>query len=91
MPSPDTRVVTTHLPLALADQVDNLAQRMDRSRGWVVKQALAAYVEREERHRAWTLDAMADVDEGRGVSHEQVKAWAASLSTDQPKPLPKWK
>jgi predicted transcriptional regulator len=91
MPSPDTRVVTAHLPLSLADQVDDLAQRMERSRGWIVKQALAAYVEREERHRKLTLEAMADVDEGRGVSHAEVKAWAASLSASKPKPLPKWK
>ena len=91
MPSTDTRVVTAHLPLSLADQVDDLAQRMERSRGGIVKQALTAYVEREERHRTLTLEAMADVDEGKGVSHAQVKAWAASLSTAKPKPLPKWK
>jgi len=91
MPSPDTRVVTAHLPLSLAEQVDDLAQRMERSRGWIVKQALVAYVEREERRHRLTLEAMADVDAGRGVAHAEVKAWAASLATDQPKPLPKWK
>jgi predicted transcriptional regulator len=91
MPSPDTRVVTAHLPLSLADQVDDLAQRMERSRGWIVKQALAAYLEREERQRKLTLEALADVDAGKGVTHAQVKAWAASLGTDKPKALPKWK
>ncbi len=90
MASADTRVVTAHLPVALAEQVDELAARLERSRGWVVKQALATYVEREaERHRR-TLEAMADVDVGNGnaVSHDDVKAWAATLGTDRPGKLP---
>ena len=91
MPSPDTRVMTAHVPVPLADQVDELAARLDRSRGWIVKQALAAYVEREERHRRMTLEGLADVEAGKGVPHDQVKAWAASLGTDNPMPMPSWK
>ncbi len=91
MPSADTRVMTAHVPIPLAEQVDDLAARLDRSRGWIVKQALAAFVEREEMRRNMTLQGLADVDAGRGVSHDQVKAWAASLSSDKPKPLPTWK
>ncbi len=88
MPSPETRVMTAHVPLPLADQVDQLAAKLERSRGWVLKQALAAYVEREaERHRM-TIEALGDVDAQNGVSHDDVKAWAASLSTDQPGRLP---
>lgn len=88
MASADTRVMTAHLPVALAEQVDELAARLEHSRGWVVKQALAAYVEREaERHRL-TLEAMADVDAGNAVSHEDVKTWAATLGTDLPGKLP---
>lgn len=88
MPSPDTRVLTAHVPTQLAAKVDSLAERLDRSRGWVVKQALAAWVEQEERRYNMTLEALADVDAGLGVAHEQVKAWAASLATDKPSPLP---
>jgi predicted transcriptional regulator len=91
MPSADTRVMTAHVPVPLAEQVDELAIRMDRSRGWIVKQALAAFVEREELRRRMTMEAMADVDAGRGIAHAQVKAWAASLSTDKPQPVPSWK
>lgn len=88
MPSADTRVMTAHVPIPLAEQVDELAAKLERSRGWVVKQALAAYVEREAERCRLTLEAMADVDAGAGVSHEDVKAWAASLGTDQPGQLP---
>lgn len=88
MASPDTRVMTAHVPLPLAEQVDRIAASLERSRGWVVKQALAAYVEQEAERHQLTLEALADVDAGHGTSHDAVKAWATSLLTDQPTPLP---
>ena len=84
MAASDTRVMTAHVPAPLADQVDALAARLDQSRGWIVKQALLTYVEAQERRRRQTIEGLADVDAGRGVPHEQVKAWAASLATDTP-------
>ncbi len=88
MPSADTRVMTAHVPIPLAEQVDELAAKLERSRGWVVKQALAAYVEREAERYKITMEALADVDAVAGVSHEDVKAWAATLGTDKPGRLP---
>ncbi len=38
----DTKVLTAHVPLVLADKVDRLVAQLDRSRGWIVKQALTA-------------------------------------------------
>jgi predicted transcriptional regulator len=84
MPSADTRVMTAHVPIPLAEQVDELAAKLERSRGWVVKQALAAYVEREAERYRLTLEALADVDANDGISEADAKAWAASLSTSQP-------
>jgi predicted transcriptional regulator len=80
--------MTAHVPIPLAEQVDELAAKLERSRGWVVKQALAAYVEREAERYRMTVEALADVDANAGVHHDDVKAWAASLSTDQPGSLP---
>ncbi|MFT3818126.1 MAG: ribbon-helix-helix protein, CopG family [Rubrivivax sp.] len=84
----ETRVITSHVPLPLADQVDALAVRLERSRGWIVKQALAQFVALEERRYRMTLEALADVDAGRGVDHAEVEAWIASLDTDKPLPSP---
>lgn len=91
MTAPETRVLTAHVPSGLAAKVDSLAERLDRSRGWVVKQALAAWVEQEEERHRLTLEALADVDAGRGVPHQEVKEWAASLSTAKPLPVPECK
>lgn len=37
-----TKVLTAHIPLPLAEKVVQMAVRLERSRGWIVKQALAA-------------------------------------------------
>lgn len=85
----ETKVLTAHVPLPLAQKVDELAGRLDRSRGWIVKQALAAWIEQEEERHQLTLEALADVDAGNAIDHQAVKAWAASLATDKPLPVPR--
>jgi predicted transcriptional regulator len=85
----NTKVLTAHVPLALAEKVDQLAARQDRSRGWIVKQALSAWIDQEEERNRLTREALAEVDAGRVVAHQAVQAWADSLDTDQPLPLPR--
>lgn len=79
-----TRVLTAHVPIGLAEEVDALAARLDRSRGWVMKQALAAWVDQEQERHRMTLEALKDVDAGRVIDHDAILAWAESLSTDKP-------
>ncbi|CUI35475.1 Ribbon-helix-helix protein%2C copG family [Achromobacter xylosoxidans] len=87
--SPATKVLTAHVPLPLAEKVDQMAVRLDRSRGWIVKQALSAWIAQEEERDKLTQQALADVDTGRIVDDQAVQAWAESLGSDQPLPLPR--
>jgi predicted transcriptional regulator len=75
-----TRVLTVHIPLPLAQKVEKLAGRLGRSRGWIVNQALASWLEREEAQYRLTLEALADVDVGRVTDHQAVQTWADGLS-----------
>lgn len=84
-----TKVLTAHVPLSLAKKVDKLAERLERSRGWIVKQALGAWIEQEEERHRLTLEALADVDAGRVIDHQAVQAWADSLGTTRPLPPPR--
>jgi predicted transcriptional regulator len=84
-----TRVMTAHVPAAMADKVDEIAARLERPRGWVVKQALAAWIATEEEHTRLTREALADLDAGRVIDHQAVETWAMSLGTDDPLPLPR--
>lgn len=83
-----TKVLTAHIPLPLAEQVDQIAARLERSRGWIIKQALSAWIGHEEERRRLTLEALADVDAGNVIEHQEVTAWANSLGTESPLSVP---
>ncbi len=85
----DNKVITAHVPLSLAEKVDQMANRLERSRGWIVKQALKAWVDQEEERRRLTLEALAEVDTNSVIDHQAVQTWADSLGTDNPLPVPK--
>jgi len=89
MAQAETKVLTAHVPIVLAEKVDQLAARLERSRGWVVKQALSAWIDQEEERNRLTLEALADVDAGNVIDHQAVQAWAESLNTDKPLPVPR--
>lgn len=85
----NTKVLTAHVPIPLAEKIDQIAARMERSRGWIVKQALSAWVDQEEERRRMTLEGMADVETGLVIEHQSVLAWAESLSTNTPLSVPR--
>ena len=84
-----TRVMTAHIPVELAEKVDALAERMERPRGWIVKQALAAWVSDEETRDRLTREGLAAVDAGDVIDGETVSAWVNSLGGANPQPAPK--
>ncbi|AHF01205.1 CopG family transcripitonal regulator [Thiomicrospira aerophila AL3] len=84
----ETRVLTAHIPLDMANQIDQLAGKLERSKSWIIKQALASWIEQESLRERLTREALADVDEGNFVSHDDIQAWAMSLNSNQSKPTP---
>lgn len=89
MAKTETKVLTAHVPLPLAEKVDQMAARLERSRGWIMKQALSAWIEQEEERSRLTREALADVDAGRVIDHQAVQAWADSLDSGEPLPVPR--
>lgn len=84
----NTRVLTAHIPVQMAEKVDQMAERLERSRGWIMKQALSAWIGQEEERSRLTREALVDVEEGRVIDHQSVQAWADSLDSDKPRDLP---
>lgn len=78
------------IPLPLAEKVDQMAARLERSRGWIMNQALSAWIGQEEERDRLTREALANVDAGLVIDHQAVQAWANSLSTDDPLPVPRY-
>ena len=84
-----TKVFTAHIPLSLADRIDRMAEQLEHTRAWVIKQALANWIAEEEARDRLTREAMLSVEEGRVVPHGRVLAWADSLDSESPQPLPR--
>ena len=68
------RVVTANLPEDLVLRMDEIAARIDRTKSWIIRQAVAEWVAEEQRRYELTLEALRSVDEGRTFTHEEVLA-----------------
>lgn len=82
-----TKVFTAHVPLALAAKVDEFSKKQERSRGWIVKQALSFWVTNEAEKDAMIQESLADMEAGRVVDHESIVGWAEGLRTERLKAL----
>ena len=74
----DGRVVTAKLPDELVSRLDETADRIERSKSWIVRQAVAEWLAEEQRRHELTLEALRDIDEGRVLTQEEIEAWAAA-------------
>lgn len=74
-----TAVVTGRVPDSVSEQLDRLAARMDRSRSWVVSQAIEAFVAAETELLDSLEEAERQIDRGEFHSQDQMEAWVAEL------------
>ncbi len=74
-----TRVISAHVPEDLAAAVDQLAEQLDRSKNWIIRQALADFIMLEEERHRLTLEGLAAIDAGHAVDHSKILKWAKRL------------
>ncbi|MFC3443541.1 CopG family ribbon-helix-helix protein [Sphingobium rhizovicinum] len=76
----------------LKGRVQQLAQARDRSAHWIMREAIAQYVEREEKREALRQDNVkaweAFQANGLHATAEEVDAWLASWGTEDELPAP---
>jgi predicted transcriptional regulator len=63
----------------LAGKVAALASAMDRSRNWVIEEALRQYVETQVWQIEGIKEAIASFDRGEGIPHDQAMAEVEAL------------
>lgn len=73
----DERVVTAKLPADLVARLDDVARSIERTKSWIIREALREWLAEEERRHELTKEGLRDIDEGRIVSHEDVLAMVA--------------
>ncbi len=85
-------VTTVRLQPEVEEGLEEMADRLHRSKSWLINQALREFLARQEQAQArWqeTLKAMDSVAQGRVVSGEAVHAWLNSWGTADELPPPK--
>lgn len=84
-------VTTVRLQTEVEQHLQAIANRLHRSKGWVINQALAEYIEKEQREQErWrqTLDAMESAAQGKVVDASKVHGWLESWGTDNEREAP---
>ncbi len=80
-----TRVVTAHIPDQLARKLDSLAERLERPRGWLAKEAIEGYLALDEERHRQTLAALAEVESGATLDQAEDSAWVTGLAAPRRK------
>ena len=71
--SDDGRVVTAKLPDDLVSRMEKVAGRIDRSKSWIVREAVAEWLAEEQRRYELTLEAIESMDDGQSFSQEEME------------------
>ncbi|KQS97913.1 MULTISPECIES: CopG family ribbon-helix-helix protein [unclassified Rhizobium] len=88
-----TAVTSVKLEDELKTRVQNLAAARRRTSHWIMREAIAQYVEREEKREAFreeTLKAWEEFQEtGLHASADDVEKWLSSWGSENELPTPK--
>lgn len=81
--------VSVILDTVLDDQVGDIAAHLDRSKAWVIEQAVREFVAVRDWQTAAIDEGIRAADLGRVADHADVAAWVASWDGPDEKPAPK--
>ncbi|WP_374526426.1 CopG family ribbon-helix-helix protein [Sphingopyxis sp.] len=70
-----TSPISARIDAGVLNGLDQLAERYDRSRSWLVAQAVREYVERETEFLEFVKAGEDDIAAGRIYTQEEVEAW----------------
>ncbi len=84
-------VTTVRLQPDIEQHLEAIASRLQRSKGWVINQALEEYIAKQKlEQERWqqTLDAMESAAQGRVAEASDVHDWLSSWGTENEKDAP---
>jgi predicted transcriptional regulator len=71
------RMITAKLDDRLVEELDEAAERIERSKSWIVREALTEWLAEDRRRYQLTIEALAEVDADRLIDQGEVEEWAA--------------
>jgi len=75
----DSKVLSVRISRETEARLDRIARMMKRTKSFLGAEAIEEYVAVQEWQLAGIEEAMASLDDGKGIAHDEVKRWAASL------------
>jgi predicted transcriptional regulator len=84
-----TTTFTVRVNSTAKKRLERLAKSTGRSRSFLAAEAINEYLDVNEWQVTGIRRAIASVDRGAQVSHEQVKDWAASWGRRDERPIPR--
>ena len=80
---------TVRVDAAAKKRLERMAKSTGRSRSFLAAEAINDYLDVNEWQIAGIKQAIASLDRGEGVSHEQVKDWITSWGSRGEQPIPR--
>jgi predicted transcriptional regulator len=80
---------TVRVDASVKKRLEKLAKSTARSRSYLAAEAIEEYLEANEWQIAGIKQAIASVEQGRGVPHDDVERWIESWGTPEESQAPK--
>jgi RHH-type transcriptional regulator, rel operon repressor / antitoxin RelB len=80
---------TVRVDQTVKKRLEKLARSTGRTRSFLAAEAIDAYLDVNEWQVAGIKQAIASLDRGEGIAHEQVKEWVASWGRKDERAAPK--
>ena len=78
----DSTVLSVRISAETKERLARIAKRTKRTQSFLAAEAIEEFVAVQEWQIAGVHEALAALDRGAGVPHEDVRKWAASLDAD---------
>jgi len=77
------QTITIRTQSQTVKKIGDIAQAMDRSRNWVIEDALKQYIDQQAWYLEGIQQAQASLEAGKGIPHEEVMAEISELINDR--------
>lgn len=75
----DTKVLSVRISAETERRLARIAKAMKRTKSFLGAEAIEEFVAVQEWQLAGIEEAIASLDQGDGIPHDEVKSWASSL------------
>jgi RHH-type transcriptional regulator, rel operon repressor / antitoxin RelB len=80
---------TVRVDASAKKRLESVAKNTGRGRSFLAAEAINEYLDVNEWQAAGIRQAIASLDRGEGVAHQQVNDWITSWGSDREQPIPK--